>query len=72
MGPLSTKEVARQLGIGRSTLELWIKQGKVRPKNIQIGQQRYRLWTGREIERLGRVKVETYRKGRGRKKKAKK
>ena len=71
MVPLSTKEVAKQLGIARSTLELWIQQGKVKPKKVQIGEQEYRLWTEGEIERVRRVKKKTYRRGRGRKKKPK-
>lgn len=71
MVPLSTKEVAKQLGIARSTLELWIQQGKVKPKKVQIGEQEYRLWTEGEIERVRRVKKKTYRKGRGRKKEVK-
>jgi excisionase family DNA binding protein len=68
MSPLSTKEVAKTVGVGHRTLELWIRQGKIRPKTIVIGNRRYRLWSAQEIERVHRVKEKTYRKGRGRKK----
>lgn len=68
MGPFSTEQVARQLGIGHSTLELWIQQGKVKPKTVRIGKRAYRLWTEGEIRKVRRVKEKTYRKGRGRKK----
>ena len=69
--PLSTEEVAKLLGIGYSTLELWIQQRKVKPKTIRIGRKVYRVWTEREIEKVRGVKQKTYRKGRGRKKKLK-
>jgi DNA-binding transcriptional MerR regulator len=71
MGPRSTKEVARELGIARSTLELWIQKGKVKPKTVTVGKLQYRLWTEREVDKIRRVKEKSYRKGRGRKKKPK-
>ncbi len=71
MSPQSTGEVARLLGIARSTLEVWIQQGKVRPRTMRVGRKTYRVWTEREIEKVRRVKKKTYRKGRGRKKKVK-
>ena len=72
MSPLSTKEVAKIVGIGHRTLERWVSQGRVGPKAIVIGRNAYRLWTEREIDKVRRVKEKTYRKGRGRKKKPKK
>ncbi len=69
MGPLSTEEVAREVGIGRSTLELWIRQGKLNPKVLQIGRKNYRVWTDREIEKVIAVKRKTYRKRRTKNKK---
>ena len=71
MSPLSTEEVAARVGIHRTTLELWIRQGKLKPKTVFVGKKAYRLWTEREIEKVRRVKEKTYRKGRGRKKKKK-
>ncbi len=69
MGPLSTEEVAREVGIGRSTLELWIREGKLNPKVLQIGRKNYRVWTDREIEKVIAVKEKTYRKRRTKNKK---
>ncbi len=71
MSPISTEEVARLVGIGRNTLERWIREGKVTPKTVRVGKKNYRLWTEREIEIVRRVKKKTYRKGRGRKKEVK-
>jgi len=71
MSPLSTREVAAQVGIHRVTLEEWLRKGKVKPpKKLQIGGHTYRLWTDRDIERLRQFKTKYYRKGRGRKKEA--
>jgi len=71
MSPLSTKEVAAQVGIHRVTLEEWLRKGKVKsPKKVQIGGQTYRLWTDLDVERLKKYKERFYRKGRGRKKAA--
>ena len=71
MSPISTEEVARLVGIGRNTLERWIREGKLTPKTVRVGKRNYRLWTEREIEKVRRVKKKTYRKGRGRKKEVK-
>jgi len=68
MAPLSTEEVAKQVGIARSTLELWIQQGRVNPKVVAVGRRNYRLWSTKEIAKVRQVKQKTYRKGRGRKK----
>jgi excisionase family DNA binding protein len=68
MSPLSTKEIAAQIGIHRVTLEEWLQKGKVKaPKKVRIGGQTYRLWTDRDVERLRKYKERSYRKGRGRK-----
>ena len=70
MAPLSTAQIASALGIHRVTLEEWLSKGKVKPpKTVQIGAKAYRLWTERDIERLRKFKMKSYRKGRGRKKK---
>ena len=72
MSPLSTKEIAAQVGIHRVTLEEWLRKGKVKPpKKVRIGGQTYRLWTAVDVERLRKYKERFYRKGRGRKKAAK-
>jgi excisionase family DNA binding protein len=66
---LSTKEVARKVGIGRGTLERWLSTGKVRaPRTAQIGKGRFRYWLDVDVERVREYKRQNYRKGRGRKK----
>ncbi len=72
MRPLDTPEVLRLAGISQSTLDRWLAEGKVpRPKKIQIGVRRFRLWTKADLERVKRHKAKFYRKGRGRKPKKK-
>jgi len=69
MAPLSTAEVAARVGVHRATLEEWLSAGKVKqPKRIQIGGKSYRLWTESDIERVKSFKANSYRKGRGRRK----
>ena len=63
--------MARKTGIARSTLERWIRQGKVRPEVVRIGKRTFRLWSDKEIKKVKEVKAKTYRKGRGRKKQKK-
>lgn len=66
---LSTKEVAQEIGIGRSTLERWLASGKLRrPRAAQVGRGSFRHWTEADVERVRRYKRQNYRKGRGRKK----
>ena len=71
MAPGSTDDVARKVGIARSTLELWIRQRKVRPQVVRIGRRTFRLWSDKEIRKVKEVKAKTYRKDRGRKKEKK-
>jgi len=72
MTPLSTLEVARMVGIGRGTLERWLKEGKIpMPKPLHVGRKAFRNWTASDIERVRKFKTENYRKGRGRKPKKK-
>jgi predicted DNA-binding transcriptional regulator AlpA len=68
MKNLSTLDVVRQVGIGRSTLERWIAEGKVlAPKMIRFGRDEFRNWTPKDVERVRKYKQQNYRKGRGRK-----
>lgn len=70
MSPLSTKDVAAQVGVHRATLEEWLSKGKVcSPKTVQIGERTLRLWTDKDIARVMTYKQAFYRKGRGRKNK---
>ncbi len=70
MSPRPTADIARLIGVGRSTLERWLAERKVpTPKRIVVGARVSRIWTSQDIERLKRYKAKFYRKGRGRKKK---
>ncbi|MCH9036211.1 MAG: MerR family transcriptional regulator [Chloroflexi bacterium] len=72
MAPVSTIEVAKTVGVSKSTLERWLAEGSVkRPRPIRLGQRAFRLWTNQDIQRVKKYKKESYRKGRGRKPKAK-
>ncbi len=69
MRTYTTKQVARIIGIGRSTLVAWLRSGKVKePRRIRGGGIDARVWTARDVERVRMWKAANYRKGRGRKK----
>lgn len=71
-GKFTTAEAAKRTGITWRTLQRWIAAGKVKcPKPSLLGAVGYRLWSADDVIRLGRVKEQIYRKGRGRKKKIK-
>jgi hypothetical protein len=72
MATFSTAQVAREIGISKLTLIRWLLGGKVsEPRRVsQVGQE-IRIWTDRDVERVRKYKQENYRKGRGRKPKAK-
>lgn len=72
MTKLSTKEVARKIGISRATLERWLSDAAFRgPKTVRFGKSEFRDWTDRDVERIRKHKAANYRKGRGRKPKPK-
>jgi len=72
MTKLSTKDVARKVGIGRATLERWLSNGDLQsPKTNRFGQSEFRNWTPADVERVRKYKEQNYRKGRGRKPKPK-
>ena len=53
MSKLSTKQVAKKLGISNATLSRYILVGKVpAPKETMAGGMRLRLWSEGDIERL--------------------
>lgn len=71
MSPYSTREVANLVEVHVATLEEWLSKKKVRaPRTVRVGAKRYRLWTDADVERVRKYKKKSYRKGRGRKKKA--
>ncbi len=56
METFSTRQAAKMLGIGSSTLARYIAAGKVlAPKAVQIGGMTAHLWTSREIERVRKL-----------------
>jgi excisionase family DNA binding protein len=72
MKKLTTGEAAKAAGISRATLQVWIAAKTVRaPKTQLVEGKAVRLWAPADLERLRSVKEKVYRKGRGRKRKAK-
>lgn len=56
MPKLSTEQVAKKLGIGKSSLSRYILAGKVpAPLETMAGGIRLRLWSEKDIERLREV-----------------
>ena len=56
METFSTRQAAKMLGIGSSTLARYIAAGKIpTPKAVQIGGMSIHLWTAREIERVRKL-----------------
>ncbi len=56
MSKLSTEQVARKLGVGKSTLSRHILAGKIpAPPETMAGGMRMRLWSESDIERLREV-----------------
>jgi excisionase family DNA binding protein len=69
---LTTAEAAKAVGIARHTLQRWISEDRVKaPKPILRNGRGVRLWSDTAVKRLAKIKAGTYRKGRGRKTKAK-
>lgn len=69
---MSTEEVARMIGINRVTLERWLSSGKLEPpRTVRFGRSEFRNWTASDVNRVRKYKAANYRKGRGRKPKAK-
>jgi len=71
-GKRTTVEAAKKAGLHPVTLQRWIAAGKVAaPKPSLVGAVGYRLWSARDVAALLKAKASLYRKGRGRKPKAK-
>ena len=69
---LTTAGAAKAVGITRQTLQRWIRERKLKvPKPTLRNGRGVRLWSDADVRRLAQVKMETYRKGRGRKPKPK-
>lgn len=77
MDTFSTRQAAKMLGIGLSTLSRYISDGKVpAPRTVRLGGLTVHAWTEREIERARKLipKIQNgrhlrYRKQRGEKSK---
>ena len=72
MSLLSTRQVARKLGIGIATLSRYIASGKVpAPGPVKIGMLNVRGWTDQDIERVREMlpKIKNGRKTRYQKQK---
>jgi excisionase family DNA binding protein len=53
METFSTRQAAKMLGIGASTLSRYITAGKIpAPKAVQVGGMSVHLWTERAVERV--------------------
>ena len=68
----STRQVAKKLGLGETTLSRYIAQAKVpAPQAIQVGDLQVRVWSDEDIERVRKIlpKVANGRKTRYKKKK---
>ncbi len=60
------------IGINRVTLERWLSSGKLEPpRTVRFGRSEFRNWTASDVNRVRKYKAANYRKGRGRKPKAK-
>lgn len=69
---LTTGEAAQAIGIGRVTLQRWIRANLVKaPKAVLRNGRGVRLWSAADVEKLRKAKEQLYRKGRGRKAKPK-
>jgi len=67
---LTTAEAAQKTGLNRVTLQEWIRMGRVKaPRLVLRNGRAVRLWSQADIDDLREVKHQTYRRGRGRKKK---
>ena len=63
MKSYSTVEVARMVGIHKSTLRDWLQRGAIpEPKQRANGGQVVRIWTDRDVERVRRYKAAHYMK----------
>jgi hypothetical protein len=67
--PLSTHQAAKVAGIAVMTLHRWMVAKKLEAPKLRIRNGRaVRLWDKADLDKLRKLKQETYCKGRGRKK----
>jgi excisionase family DNA binding protein len=59
----STSEVAKAVGVNKSTLLRWLYAGKLpEPKREILGGVEVRIWTAQDIERAKKYREQNYRK----------
>ena len=59
----STAEVAGKIGVHKSTLKRWLRDGAIpEPKHNRVAGVRYRIWSDRDVERVRRYKAAHYMK----------
>jgi excisionase family DNA binding protein len=57
MKTCTTSQAARAAGISRATLQVWIKDGKIKaPKTRLVGGTAVRLWSKTDIEQAKKFK----------------
>jgi predicted site-specific integrase-resolvase len=72
MKTYSTKQAAAKAEIHWVTLHRWLARGSVRASDsIRMNGTKLWRWTESDVEKIKKYKQENYRKGRGRKAKAK-
>ena len=70
MATYSTAQLAKLMGIGRDTLQRWMRRADFpRPRVTRVGGVSVRLWTQADVARVRKYKAENYGKGKGFKKK---
>ena len=59
----STIQVAREIGVHRSTILRWLQSGQIpEPRHISAAGQDIRVWSPRDVERARRLKATQYRR----------
>jgi excisionase family DNA binding protein len=65
----TTEEAAKQAGVSRSTLQEWLKTGRIKGPRLRLREdgKAVRLWSAVDVVRIAELKGKVLRKGRGRK-----
>ncbi len=72
MKPYSTSQVAKLVRVTRVTLQNWMRGKKIPTPRVQrVAGVLVRFWNAKDIAQVRKYKAAHYKKGRGRKKKAK-
>ena len=64
----NTTQAAKEAGISRATLQVWIRAGRIKAPAVKlVDGKAIRVWSDADLARLRKVKDSIYCKGRGRK-----